>query len=245
MPASRVELDLAVILLPVPLHDLKAVRRRDGAGHMAFRVLEPYRQHLRPIQLERELDHEIPSFQRASRAGGQLRVMIVRRQFRTFQLPARDLELPRDAEPRACRICRCRNSSSSSSSPWFAHDRLEGDRAFGTGFGAGLEFGSKRFGSVPVLSPSFSTVISMRLSIDIQRLLSGVSFVKRRCRPVDKRAAAAAGQQDRQVFVVVGVAVVNAAAVGDHGVVEQRAVAFLDLVQSCRASRRVAGCGRG
>src|ERR1700733_13578790 len=41
-------------------------------------------------------------------------------------------------------------------------------------------------------------------------------------------AAAAAGEEDRQVVVVVAVAVGNAAAVGDHAMVEQCAVSFVD-----------------
>ena len=46
-----------------------------------------------------------------------------------------------------------------------------------------------------------------------------------------ERAAALAGQQDRQVVVGVAVAVAVAAAVGDHAVVQQRAVAFRDRLQ--------------
>ena len=45
------------------------------------------------------------------------------------------------------------------------------------------------------------------------------------------RAAAAAGEQNRQVVVIVGVAVGVAAAVDDHAVVQQRAVALLDALQ--------------
>ena len=46
-----------------------------------------------------------------------------------------------------------------------------------------------------------------------------------------KRSRAAARQQDRQVIVVMAVAVADACAVDDHGVVEQGAVGFVDAVQ--------------
>src|SRR5205823_6572173 len=43
-----------------------------------------------------------------------------------------------------------------------------------------------------------------------------------------KRAAALTGQQDRQVVVVVPVAVPDGAAINNHAIVEQRPFAFLD-----------------
>ena len=45
------------------------------------------------------------------------------------------------------------------------------------------------------------------------------------------RAAAATGHEDRQVVVVVAVAVADAAAVDDHRVVKQRAIALTDRLQ--------------
>src|SRR5687767_15795271 len=46
-----------------------------------------------------------------------------------------------------------------------------------------------------------------------------------------QRATRAACQQNWKVIVIVRVAVRNAAAVNDHRIVEQRAVAFLDRLQ--------------
>ena len=57
--------------------------------------------------------------------------------------------------------------------------------------------------SVPVPSPSVSSLTSMRSSSDSHRLLSGVSFGVADVPARLERAAAAAGQQDRQVVVVV------------------------------------------
>ena len=82
-----------------------------------------------------------------------------------------------------------------------------------------------------MLSPSCSVVAPMRSSMASQRLLSGVSRATRMWRPVLMRAAALAGQQHRQVVVLVAVAVADGAAVGDHAVVEQRAVAFVDRLE--------------
>ena len=46
------------------------------------------------------------------------------------------------------------------------------------------------------------------------------------------RAATVAKQSDRQIFVAVGVAVGNAAAVHDHTIVQQRALALVDRIKS-------------
>ena len=89
-----------------------------------------------------------------------------------------------------------------------------------------------QIGSTPVLSPKLFVGQPMRSSIDRYRLFSGVSFAGRRtCRPVLIVPPPLPDQQDRQVVVVVAVAVADAAAVDDHAVVEQRAVAFLDRLQ--------------
>ena len=85
--------------------------------------------------------------------------------------------------------------------------------------------------STPVLSPSCSVRAPMRFEQRqpqvVHRRLARIAEVPARL----QRAAALAGQQDRQVGVRVPVAVVDAAAVGDHAVVQQRARAFLDRLQ--------------
>ncbi len=80
--------------------------------------------------------------------------------------------------------------------------------------------------STPVLSPSFGDLraeaVEHRQPEVVERRLGLVADV---AAGLD-RAAALAGQQDRQVVVGVAVAVGDGAAVGDHAVVEQRAVAL-------------------
>ena len=76
------------------------------------------------------------------------------------------------------------------------------------------------------------TRTSMRSSNDAQRFVTGVSSsVEAEMPPGGHRAATAPSKKDWQVVVIVAVAVAVAAAVGDHRVIEQSAVALADALQ--------------
>ena len=88
-----------------------------------------------------------------------------------------------------------------------------------------LRSASGSSGSVPVESPNDSIATPTLPSIDSRRLFIGVSTLARTTRPPFELAGAAADQHQRQVAVIVTVAVADAAAVQDHRLIEQRAVA--------------------
>ncbi len=86
--------------------------------------------------------------------------------------------------------------------------------------------------NTPLLSPNVSALapicciiqrykIAQRRAVFVANVSSGLDST-----------TATSGQDDRQVIVVVPVTVTDAAAVNQHAVVQQRAVAFSDLLQS-------------
>ncbi len=55
------------------------------------------------------------------------------------------------------------------------------------------------------------------------------------------RAAGAASDKNRKIVVIVGVAVPEAAAVGDHGLIQQRAIPFAGRFQLVEQVRQALG----
>ena len=84
---------------------------------------------------------------------------------------------------------------------------------------------SERCWSSPVLSPSFSVCTPDLSSIDSSRLFIGVSSAIADVPAALEFSRPAADQSQRQIGVRVPIAVGDAAAVEDHRVIEQRAVA--------------------
>ena len=93
-----------------------------------------------------------------------------------------------------------------------------------------------------MLSPSDSTGTPMRSSIATYRFVMGVRRDTAPSGPASTPVAAA-GQDQRQVVVLVAVAVRKAAAVDDHRMVEQRAVAFLGSTSAFEQIGELLRCG--